>query len=1004
MLFWRRDASYGDVWITFFVACVGIALAITFTLLLIPAFAAADTSSVIETSNPHEPAVNSGWQAGTCKKEPAITDGNGADYCNAGGPPGNNAGEYFFEEAAAHPNYGFTQFIVRQGPLGKPTNELEYVRVDLPVGLAVNPGATARCSIETFEASAANCAENTIVGESGVTAWAAIPLPPLNVLTAVKVYNLVPRPGQAARFGLELLGNEVFLEGDIDWSGDYHEGFTIQVPHALPLNLGPLNGLIEGLIVKDRLVFNGRAGDGTFLTSPSTCNGRAFLESGSQYSTFLKAMSYAEVEAGARFPQDAGAALESPIPPGTSPKNCDTIPYTPSIEVAPGTDETNSPARAQVTVAVPHLAKPTGQDDSTTKEATVTLPVGMGINPSAAAEPNNLATCEDGQFPLHSTLPITCPANSRIGTAAIGTAALPEGELEGPVFIAKQLSTDPASGNEYRIFLDAHSDRYGVDVRLVGHVFADPSTGWLTTKITEIPQVPFTSFRLNFVGGEQAVLSSPMTCGPNTSAAAMTPWSGNPAATPTSNFILHATPGGGGCASTLAARPFAPSFAAAPKSNKAGAYSPLHITLARGNGQQELKAATVALAPGMIGKLAGIPYCSAGAIAAAAGTSGAEQQAHSSCPTQSEVGVAKVQAGTGPTPLSITGKVFLSGPYHGAPLSLAIVTPATAGPFDLGTVVVRVALFVNPETTQVTAVSDPIPDVFGGAQLSIRQIELNLNRKEFTLNPTSCAKLQSTATLNGGGGNPASSSAWSSYGASAGFQASACEALEFQPQLSIRFLGGRKATKRVGHPSLQATLEARKGDANIAAATVTLPPSEQLDQSHIKTICTRVQLAANQCPAASVYGHASATSPLLEKELSGPVYLVSSDHTLPDLLADLQGQVDVHLHGVIKTVGKNRIQTSFSPIPDVPVSKFTLTMEGGKKGLLVNSKDVCAKRYFSRVEFDAQNGKSSLTKRSPLQHSSCKGVKKHKHKAHKKKRHHKKHAKHANKGKKNSHK
>ncbi|MCW2979252.1 MAG: hypothetical protein JWO14_979 [Solirubrobacterales bacterium] len=1016
MLFWRRDASYGDVWITFFVACVGIALAITFTLLLIPAFAAADTSSVIEASNPHEPTVGSGWQAGTCKEEPLITDANAADFCNAGSPPGNNAGKYFFEEAGAHPNFGFTQFIVHhEGSLGlplpgteQPTNEPEFIRVDLPVGLAVNPGATGHCPIAVFEQEASGCESfGAKVGESGVTASALglLPITPIAGVTAVPVFNLVPRPGQAARFGLELVGNEVFLEGDIDSAGDYHEGFTITVPHALPLNLGPLQGLVKGLILKDRLVFNGRAGDGTFLTEPSTCNGRAFLESGSQYSTFLKAMSYAEAEAGARFPQDAGAALESPIPPGTSPKNCNTIPYTPSLEVVAGTDETNSPAGAQVTVAVPHIKQETGQDDSTTKEAVVTLPPGMGINPSAAAEPNNLATCDDGNFPLHSTLPITCPANSRIGTAAIASAALPEGLLEGPVFIAKQLSTDPASGNEYRIFLDAHSDRYGIDVRLAGHVFADPNTGQLTTKITEIPQVPFTSFRLNFVGGEQAVLSSPMTCGPNTSAAAMTPWSGNPAATPTSSFILHATPGGGGCASTLAARPFAPSFAAAPKSNKAGAYSPLHITLGRGNGQQELKAATVALAPGMIGKLAGIPYCSAGALAAAAGTSGAAQAAHSSCPAQSEVGVAKVQAGTGPTPLSITGKVFLSGPYHGAPLSLAIVTPATAGPFDLGTVVVRVALFVDPETTQVTAVSDPIPDIFGGAQLSIRQIELNLDRKEFTLNPTSCAKQQSTATLNGGGANPASTSAWSSYTAAATFQTSDCGALEFQPQLAIRFLGGRKATKRVGHPSLQATLEARKGDANIAAATVTLPPSEQLDQSHIKTICTRVQLAANQCPAASVYGYASATSPLLEKELAGPVYLVSSNHTLPDLLADLQGQVDVRLHGVIKSVGKkSRIQTSFAPIPDVPVSKFTLTMQGGKKGLLVNSKDVCAKRYFSRIEFNAQNGKSSLKKRSPLQvGNGCRGVKKHK--AHKKKRHHKKkHAKHANKGKKNSHK
>src|SRR6201991_166858 len=237
MLFWRRDASYGDVWITFSVACVGIALAIAFTLVLVPAGARADTSSVIETSNPHEPAVNSGWQAGTCKKEPALTDGNAADFCNAGGPPGNNAGEYFFEEAGAHPNYGFTQFIVRQGALGKPTNELEYVRVDLPVGLAVNPGATPRCPIETFEASASNCPESSIVGESGVPAWALLHFPPVPGLTAVKVYNVVPKPGQAARFGLELLGNEVFLEGDVDWSGDYHEGFTITVPKALPLDL-----------------------------------------------------------------------------------------------------------------------------------------------------------------------------------------------------------------------------------------------------------------------------------------------------------------------------------------------------------------------------------------------------------------------------------------------------------------------------------------------------------------------------------------------------------------------------------------------------------------------------------------------------------------------------------------------------------------------------------------------------------------------------------------------
>ncbi|MBS1885051.1 MAG: hypothetical protein JSS97_19055, partial [Actinobacteria bacterium] len=462
----------------------------------------ADTASVIAPSNPHEPKVDSGWQAGTCKKEPAITDPTAADFCNVG----SNPGEFFFEEAAAHPNYGFTQFIVaHSGPLERPSTELAYVRVELPVGLAVNPGATARCPIEVFKAGATGCESyGSKVGESGVTAAvsALAPIPPFAGITAVPVYNLVPKQGQAARFGLELLGNEVFLEGDIASSSDYHEGFTIAVPHALPLETskipllgGLLQSIVPGLILKDRLVFDGRAGDGTFLTTPSTCRGRAFLESGSEYSTLLKAASYEEIAAGESFPAGAGAYLESPIPPGTSPKGCDTIPYAPSIAVAPGTEETNSPAAAQVTVAVPHIQKETGQDDSTTEEATLTLPPGMGINPSAAAAANNLKTCENSQFVLHSAQPITCPAESKIGTATIAAAALPEGNLEGNVYIGKQESTDPLSGNEYRIFIDAASARYGIDVRLLGHVFANPTTGQLSTTISEVPQVPFTSVK-----------------------------------------------------------------------------------------------------------------------------------------------------------------------------------------------------------------------------------------------------------------------------------------------------------------------------------------------------------------------------------------------------------------------------------------------------------------------------------------------------------------------------
>ena len=970
MPFWRRDASFGDAWINFSAICVGIALA----LAALPAFAPADTASVIAPSNPREPRVDSGWQAGTCNAEPPLAPAE----CSVATPG------QFFETAAAHPNYGFTQFIVANKPelLGPvPTNELAYVRVELPVGLSVNPGAAERCPIATFEAGAVGCPAGSLVGESAVTAavpLTGLPVPPIPGVTKVSVYNLVPKDGQAARFGLELAGNEVFLEGDIDSAGDYHEGFTIAVPHALPLNGVP------STILKNRLVFNGRAGDGTFLTTPSTCRGQAFTESGSDYSTLLRAASYEEIAAGESFPAGAGAYLESPIPPGTSPKSCNTIPYAPTLAVAAGTDEANAPAAPQVTVTVPAPHGPEGQDQSTTKEAQVTLPPGMGINPSAAAASNNLKTCENGQFALHSSAPIACPPESRIGTAKITAAALPEGALEGNVYIAKQESSDPASGNEYRIFIDAGSARYGVDVRLLGHVFADPATGQLTTKIAEIPQVPFTSFTLNFIGGQRAVLSSPPTCGPNNSTAQMTPWSGNPAAAPVGSFSLHAAPGGGACAATLAARPFAPSFAAGPKSTQAGAFSPLTVSLTRANGQQELKAATVTLAPGAIAKLAGVPYCPDDAIAAAAGTSGAAQAANSSCPAKSEVGTATVQAGTAQTPLSITGKVFLAGPYRGAPLSLAVITPATAGPFDLGTVVVRVALQINPETAQVTAVSDPIPNVFGGVQLNIRGISLELDKKEFTLNPTSCEKATNTATINGGGGDPANSSAWSSFAASVPFQTSNCQALKFRPKLVTRFIGGKKQTRRAGHPQLRATLTARGGDANIARATLTMPRSELIDQSHIRTICTRVQLAAQQCPKASIYGSAKAKSPLLEKELAGPVYLVSSDHVLPDLLADLRGQVNIRLHGVIKSVKHGRIRSTFSPIPDVPVSKFTLTMRGGKKGLIQNSRNLCTHRYFSKLKFLAQNGKHLVKKRLPLGVAGCKGAKHPKQKKHRK--------------------
>jgi hypothetical protein len=918
-------------------------------LALTAAVAQASTDDIIAPSDPLNPQVNSGWQAGTCSEEPPES----VAFCSVATP------SQFFETAAAHPKWGFTQFIVRSEPA--PVGELKTVRVDLPVGLSVNPSATDQCSLEEFKND--TCPAESKVGVSKVTAALPILGTELPQLEA-DVFNIEPVLGEAARFGLKLVGNEVFLRGDVAWDGNYHEGFTIDVPGTLPAGLG-------GLIKKNRLVFEGTSGDGTFITTPSTCLGEAFPAgpSGHVYSTYLRAGSYEEAaQPGYVFPQSAEPPLESPIPPGTEPKECGTIPYDPKLDVNPGTAVSDSPAGATVDVDVPHILGAGKQDSSNTQAAQLSLPVGMGLNPSAA---NGLKACSDGQFGKGTRNPVSCPAPSKIGTVTIASPPLRDGPLTGNVYVGAPQGRDPESGTLYRIFINAVSTRYGVDVRLVGNVKANRQNGQLTTTINETPQVPFTSFELDFDDGPRAVLSSPPTCGPATVSSQFTPWAPKPAVSPSDPIVLTSAPGGP-CAKTLAERPFAPTFVAKPRGTKAGAFSPVDLHIVRSDGQQELKGVDITLAPGMTGKLAGIPYCPGTALAAAATNAGDAERATLSCPAKSLVGTASVTAGTGPSPLLLTGsKVFLSGPYHGAPLSLAVVTPATAGPFDLGTVVVRVALFVDPDTAQIHAVSDPIPNVFGGAQLSIRVVDVAIDRKNFTLNPTSCGPLASGGVLRGGGADPANPAAFSAFPVSTPFQTSDCVALDFKPKLFTRLYGGKKATKRAQHPKFRAVLVAREGDANIGRAAVTLPHSQFLDQAHIRTICTRVQLAADACPERAIYGYARAQTPLLDDELTGPVYLVSSNNPLPDLLVDLRGQVNVRLHGVISSLKSGRIKTVFSSVPDVPVSKFVLTMKGGKRGLLVNSSDLCAHRSFSFMNFKAQNGKQLKKKKLPLRVPAC---------------------------------
>jgi hypothetical protein len=922
---------------------------------------------IIESQAPGGQAetADAGWQAGTCT----------ADPCSAETPG------LFFTQAAGHPPKGFTQIIVKHsGPLQSPVGNLKTVLVDLPIGLSVNPQATPQCELVGGKFPSGGCPANTEVGTSAVTAsiLGLLPSPPLTF----PVYNIVPRPGEPARFGFELdLGGlglvnlgEVFLNAGVAWQSDYHEYFTIHVPS------------VEGLkILENRLVFDGTKevsdGGGRFLTNPSTCGDS---EASSIYSTLLHADSKEESAPDDEYDVAAPALpsasflsgsqfAEAPLPradgdPRVRPTGCEKVPFNPATSANPNTTQTDSPSGATVNVDVPF--DPTAPIyNSNVKVARVTLPRGMGVNPSAAPA---LQACNDGQFGKGTRGPVSCPAQSKIGTVAIDTPVLPNGTLTGNVYLGQQIGRDPSSGTEYRVFLDAESAARGLSIRLVGNVIADPQTGQLTAEVREAPQVPFSSVQVKLDGGPKATLSSPPTCGPNSTSHAMTAWSGTPDSGPQDKgFTLTNAPGGGACATTMAGRPFSPGFNAKPNSDVAAAFTPFSVQISRPEGQQELKVVDITLPPGATAKLAGVPYCPPSALAAAGSRSGAEELKNPSCPDQSQVGVASVTAGTGPSPLHIDGKAFLSGPYKGAPVSLSVVTPAVAGPFDLGNVVVRVPLFVDPETAQIHAVSDPIPDVFGGAKLDIRSIGINVNRKEFTLNGTNCSKFATSGALRGGGADPTNPAAFSAFPVSVPFQASNCKPLGFKPKLNLRLFG---ATKRAKHPRLRAILQTRPKDGNLARVSVGLPHALFLDQASLGQICTRVQFAASACPKKSVYGHARAFTPLLGKPLEGPVYLRSSNNTLPDLVAHLEGQVDIDLVGRIDSF-KGGVRTTFDRVPDVPVTKFTMILPGGKHGLLVASRNLCKGAVKAIVQLKGQNGKKA-NKRSKLR-TPCHAKKRH---------------------------
>lgn len=960
-------------------------------LLAMPVMAQADTVDIIE---PQNETPLQGFQAGTCTANEVGPFPS--EECSVDTP------ELFFTQAAGHPPVGFTQYVIQHdevGPLRQIVEPLanrtiKTLRVDLPPGLTVNPEATpSRCSLGEFLFQPEEglfepkCKEETKVGEERVTLsknaepGKGFVVPPDELQgTKVDVYNLVPNPGEPAKFGFVIGATKpnapIFLETEVAWENDFHESFTIKLP------ITPAAAEAKGFSsLISRLINFGRTGDGTYITNPTTCFNPNEDQYNTLYSTWFRAESYGQPNP--TFPAGS-TAVEAKVPKDESGERiqqtgCDTIPFDPTVEVDAGTDKVDSPAPATVTTRLPFDPATEGdenQSQSHVRKAEVQMPAGMGLNPSGAKD---LVACTDAQFKKGvRTYTNECPAGSDIGDVEVDSPPLAE-PLVGDVYVGEQKSSDPESGDLFRILIEAKNQKEGIAARLVGRVKANKTTGQLTAEIYDdvkgeftdqpagLPQVPFEEIRLS-IGGSKDVLTSPPVCSAE-GTSRFEPWA-RPGTfvEPKSKVTLTSDPTGGGCPATLAERKFAPSYKANTDSTKAGAYSPFHVRIGRQDGEQELKVVDVTLPKGLTGKLAGIPYCPETAIDAAPGKSGNAERANPSCSGESYIGKVVTKSGTGANPLELSGNAYLAGPYKGAALSMVTITPAVAGPFDLGNVVVRVALNVDPETAQIHAVSDVIPDVFGGVKLDIRAIDLHVDRSQFMLNPTNCAAQATAGAINGGGGDPTNPASFSSYAVSDPFQASECNKLAFKPKLNIQLFGG---TKRNKYPRLKATLTARKGDANMARTAVTMPRSLFLEQGHIGTVCTRPQLAAHQCPKASVYGKAWAKSPLLSKKLAGKVYLVSSNNKLPDLLVDLRGQVDIHLRGVISSGSTGGLKTVFRTVPDVPVSKFVLNMKGGKKSLLVNSQNTCAKPQRAIVKMKAQNGKKKNNNRQKLNVVSC---------------------------------
>jgi hypothetical protein len=618
------------------------------------------------------------------------------------------------------------------------------------------------------------------------------------------------------------------------------------------------------------------------------------------------------------------------------------------------------------------LTSPTLSNSTPPKATIVHLPEGTTLNPSVGA---GLGTCTPAEFARESAFNGQgngCPNGAKIGTLRVHTPILDpqfEGDLlTGAVYLAKPddpATATPGTENPFdtliSIYLLAKSPEHGMMVKLAGELVPNPNDGTLTARFDTLPQLPYTELEVAFRSGQRSFLITPPRCGYVPTRIEAIPYGAAPTYDELSYTLLKTGVDGGPCPSGTP--PFEPEVRSGAVNSNVNAFTPYFVHISRRDTEQELTSYSLTLPKGVTGKLAGVAKCADQAIAAAKAKRGFAEAASPSCPASSLIGHTLTGYGVGSALTYAEGRIYLAGPYHGAPLSLVTINPATVGPFDLGTIVIRSAFQVDEHTAQLrldTAASDPIPHIRDGVVLHLKEIRIYADRPNFTHNPSSCAASELTSRLTGSGASfedPADDSVASP---SSFFQLLNCRILGFQPRLGVRLRGG---TKRGDYPQLRTTFAARgPNDSNLKEIAVVIPRQQFLAQEHIRAICTKPAFQREACPKDSVYGSAVAYTPLLDDPLRGNVYLRSSSGALPDLVADLHsGDIRIVLEGHIGPAAKGGgIRAFFTDLPDEPVERFTMTLFGGKRGLLVNSADICQVAPVSNVKAIAQNNMGAV--------------------------------------------